>query len=222
MLTEKYRNIVIFDLETSGLDFKKDQPIEIGAIKLVDGKKVMEKSIFIKLNNGGKLDSKIVELTHITDEMLQEYGVSEQEAVQQMLDIIGNSPDVLFIAHNAQFDLTFLKEMFNRHGIDFNIGDGIYALDTLTVYKDRAPYPHRLENAIEYYGITNANNSHRAIEDVKALHKVLGHMARQEDDLEQYINLFGYHAKYGISGEKLANINYVAQPYKSYKKLYEE
>ena len=43
-------------------------------------------------------------------------------------------------------------------------------LDTVTVYKDRRAFPHKLENAITEYGLANkVKNSHRAIDDVKAL-----------------------------------------------------
>lgn len=218
MLTKTYSNIIIFDLETSGLSFKDDQPIEIGAIRLKDGKKIDEIDLFIKINNGGKLDSEIVRLTGITDEILTNDGVTEAQAVDRLIDFFGGMQETLFIAHNAQFDITFLLEMFNRHNLKLS---NYKVLDTLTVYKDRAPYPHKLSNAIEFYKIENVQNSHRAIDDVRALHKVLGHMSIQEDNLEKYINLFGYNPKYGVSGEGIEGIIYKAQPYRSYRPLYE-
>ena len=73
---------------------------------------------------------------------------------------------VLLVAHNAQFDLLFTAEMLRRHG---NGGpEALKAadyLDSLTVYKDRRAYPHKLANAILTYKLEDkVQNSHRAIE----------------------------------------------------------
>ena len=46
-------------------------------------------------------------------------------------------------------------------------------------------------------------------------------MAAESDDLAEYINLFGYNPKYGISGPKISSVRYVPQPYASSKKVYE-
>ena len=91
------------------------------------------------------------------------------------------------------------------------------ALDslTVTVYKDRAAYPHKLTNAIEHYGLADkVQNSHRAIDDVLALYEVTKAMSEERDDLTDYIDLLGYNPKYGITGRKLRQITYLPQSYK--------
>lgn len=83
-------------------------------------------------------------------------------------------------------------------------------LDSLTVYKDRRPYPHKLANAILAYGLEDkVQNSHRAIDDVLALFEVLKAMDAERDDLASYVNLFGYNPKYGVSGRRIVGVRYL-------------
>lgn len=216
MIAEKYNNIVIFDTETSGLSFTDDQIIEFAAVKVVNGKRVDEIDLYIKLRSG-KLDPKIVELTKITDEKLDRDGVDEITAVSMIIEFIGE--DALMIAHNAQFDLMFLSNLLGRYNLKLASNK---ALDTLTIYKDRANYPHRLENAIEHYSIKNVQNSHNALDDVRALYKLLGYLSLEKDDLDKYINLFGYHPKYGLSGTEFDYITYKPHSYNRRNPLYVE
>jgi DNA polymerase III epsilon subunit-like protein len=95
-------------------------------------------------------------------------------------------------------------------------------LDTLTVLKDRKSYPHKLSDAITYYGL-DALNSHRAPDDVKALYAVLSAMAKEAGDLSRYINLLGYNPKYGVEGDPVSErVRYLPQHYDSLMKLYEQ
>ena len=120
----------------------------------------------------------------------------------------------LLEAHNIQFDLLFILEMFKRCGM-VPKAPKLRALDSLTVYKDRAAYPHKLANAIEHYGLADkVQNSHRAIDDVLALYEVTKAMSEERDDLTDYIDLLGYNPKYGITGRKLRQITYMPQSYK--------
>ena len=108
------------------------------------------------------------------------------------------------VAHNAQFDACFLRELlrgFKPGHLDW--------LDSLTVYKDRRPYPHKLANAILAYELEDkVQNSHRAIDDVLALFEVLKAMDEERDDLGSYVNLFGYNPKYGVSGRRITSVRY--------------
>ena len=56
-------------------------------------------------------------------------------------------------------------------------------------------------------------NSHRAIDDVRATVEVLRAMETERDDLERYVDLFGYSSKYGISGPRIASVRYLPQGY---------
>ena len=64
-------------------------------------------------------------------------------------------------------------------------------------------------------------NSHRAIDDTWAAARVAEAMGREEDDLDRYINLFGYHPKYGIEGLRISSVTYRPQPYDRTQKLYD-
>ena len=90
----------------------------------------------------------------------------------------------------------------------------------MTVYKDRRDYPHRLANAVETYGVAG-ENSHRALDDVRATLGVLSAMEAERPDLAEYINLFGYDPRYGPPRPKIASVRYEPQPYERRKRLYE-
>ena len=95
-------------------------------------------------------------------------------------------------------------------------------IDLLTVYKDRHSYPHKLCNAIEVYGLSGkVVNSHRAIDDVLATVEVMKAMEQEKDDLQCYVNLFGYHPQYGLGSKPIGSVTYKPQPYDPVKPLYE-
>lgn len=210
-LLDRYKALVIFDTETSGLDPEDNQIIELAALRVerttagalrIAGKM----DTFIKLPEGEQLPENIVTLTGITDRLLETEGVQSGTAVSRFLKLVKPGP-VLMIAHNAQFDACFLRELlrgFKPGRLDW--------LDSLTVYKDRRPYPHKLANAILAYELEGkVQNSHRAIDDVLALFEVLKAMDEERDDLGSYVNLFGYNPKYGVSGRRITGVRYEPQ-----------
>lgn len=224
-LFKEYDSIIVLDTETSGLDPKKNTIIELSAVKLVcNGEKIIitdEIDYLIKLPDGEFLDPKISELTHITDLMLQTEGFSEKEVSEKFSDLFSEDK-ILVVAYNAQFDMNFLFYLLSRHN-KVHILKKIHMLDALTVYKDRHDYPHKLENAILIYGLEDkVQNTHRAIDDTLATVEVLKCMDRECNDLEKYINLFGYNPKYGISMRKISSVTYKPQGYKRFNKLYED
>ena len=92
-------------------------------------------------------------------------------------------------------------------------------LDALTVYRDRRPFPHKLCDAVAAYSLVS-QNTHRAIDDTKATYELLCAMDAEEPDLHRYINLFGYNAKYGVSGQRISSVSYRPQGYENKTKLY--
>ena len=220
---QKYAAVVFFDTETTGLDARTDQIIELAALRverLPNGNWTADTiDLFVKLPEGQKIPEKIVELTGITDAMLEAEGVSEATAAEAFTHMIGvDKGPVLLVAHNAQFDLLFVREMLRRHPGDgerlLHIAD---YLDSLTVYKDRRPYPHKLKNAIAAYKLQDkVQNTHRAIDDVAALFEVVKAMDNERADLLRYVNLFGYNPKYGVSGYRLDGVTYWPQQFNNY------
>lgn len=221
---QKYAAVVFFDTETTGLEAESCQIIELAAIRIEQtdhGTLRMANSadVFIKLQDGQQIPEKIVELTGITDETLEAEGITEADAAAIFTDLIRNDKGpVLLVAHNAQFDLLFVRAMLWRHAGDGEeMLEAADYLDSLTVYKDRRAYPHKLANAIVAYKLEDkVQNSHRAIDDVAALFEVCKAMDNERADLLSYVNVFGYNPRYGVSGYRLEGVSYWPQRFNKF------
>ena len=220
-LWEQFDRIIVFDTETTGIDFGRDRIIEIGAAALEAGAETGGLDLFIRLPEGRRLDPFITNLTGITEERLAAEGVGDQEAAQAFAGLLEGAERPLIAAYNAQFDLNFLFYLLQPWGLAGVLRKPRF-LDALTVYRDRRDYPHKLENAIAAYHLEDrAVNSHRAIDDARAAALLLEAMAEERDELERYIDLFGAHPKYGVSGRRIASVTYRPQPYDRARPLYE-
>ena len=222
-LFSKFETVVVFDTETTGLSFQRDEIIELGAVRLRrDGASYVpdgELSCLISLPPDRTLPLEIQRLTGITPTMLETQGIDRQMAASQLAALL-TGPEMLVVAYNAQFDLNFVYYLLSRYGCASCLKEAKY-LDALTVYRDRRPYPHRLENAIAAYHLEDeAVNSHRAVDDAMATVQLLRAMEQEKDDLPSYVNLFGYHPKYGVSGKRIRSIHYLPQPYGAHPPLY--
>ena len=223
-LFQKYDRLVLFDTETTGLAFSRDEIIEFAAIVVerVDGQVTVlqEYDELITLSPGGFVPPMIEKLTGISTQDILERGIAKTRVARDIAEMIrGNT---LLIAYNAHFDLSFLYYFLLRIG-DPAILKGKDKLDLLTVYKDRRSYPHKLCNAIEAYGLAGkVVNSHRAVDDVLATLAVMGEMEAEREDLERYVNLFGYHPTYGVDGKPIGSVTYKPQPYDCPTPLYEQ
>ena len=220
-LWNRFDRIVVFDTETTGIDFDTDRIIELGAVALEKEGETGSLNCLIRLPQGHRLPPFIVDLTGITDEELAQKGVSEEEAGAAFCHLLEGAKRPLLVAYNAQFDLNFLYWFLKKSG-NAQVLRLPRFLDALTVYKDRRDYPHKLCNAIEAYRLEEeAVNSHRAVDDARATVRLLEEMAREKNDLHCYIDLFGTHPKYGINGRKISSITYKPQPYQRTIPLYE-
>ena len=221
-LFEKYDRLVIFNTETTGLQFNRDEIIEFAAavVEQKDGKVqvIEEYDELITLSPGGFVPPKIQELTGISNADIRERGIPKTRLCCDIARMIAGN--TLLLAYNAHFDLSFLYYLLLRDG-DPTILKGKDKLDLLTVYRDRRSYPHKLCNAIEAYGLQDqVVNSHRAVDDVLATVAVMLEMEKERDDLHNYVNLFGYIPKFGIDGKAIGSVNYKPQPYDSPEPLY--
>ena len=222
-LFRRYDRLVLFDTETTGLSYQRDEIIEFAAVAVEqapEGPKVVrEYDELVTLSPGMFVPPQIVSLTGITDQDIRERGLPKTRVCRDIAELIqGNT---LLLAYNAHFDLSFLFYMLLRDG-DPAILKGKDKLDLLTVYRDRHSYPHRLCNAIEQYGLSGkVVNSHRAVDDVIATVAVMEEMEKERDDLDCYVNLFGYNPKYGIEGKAISSVTYKPQPYNPKRPLYE-
>ena len=216
---DKYDRLVLFDTETTGLDYRRDEIIEFSAVVLERQGVVREYDQLITLSPGGFIPDKIQKLTGITEMDLRERGLPKTRVCRDIAEMI--SGNTLLLAYNAHFDLSFLYYMLLRDG-DPMILKGKDKLDLLTVYRDRHSFPHRLSSAIDTYGLSGkVVNSHRAIDDVIATVAVMKAMAAEKDDLLNYVNLFGYLAQYGLDGKPIGSVTYKPQRYDPETPLYE-
>jgi len=208
-LFDKYDRLVLFDTETTGLNFSRDEIIEFSAVVVEREGIVRQYDELVSLSPGGFVPPKIQQLTGITDLDLLERGLPKTRVCRDIAELIeGNS---LLVAYNAHFDLSFLYYMLLRDG-DPAILKGKDKLDLLTVYRDRRPFPHRLSNAIEAYGLSGqVVNSHRAIDDVIATVAIMEKMVAERDDLSSYVNLFGYIPQFGVDGRPIGSVTYKPQ-----------
>ena len=221
-LFSKYDRLFLFDTETTGLAFSRDEIIEFAAVVVeqVDGKPQVTAQYdeLISLSPGGFVPSQIEALTGISNEDIRQRGIPKTRLCCDIARMLAGN--TLLLAYNAHFDLSFLYYLLLRDG-DPMILKGKDKLDLLTVYKERRSYPHKLCNAIEAYGLADqVVNSHRAVDDVIATVAVMEKMEEEKNDLHNYVNLFGYNAKYGISGKAIGSVIYKPQGFDPAQPLY--
>lgn len=200
--------VIYFDTETTGLNFRYDRIIELAMLTVEDG--VIKDPYDEFINIGVDLPPKITQITGITDEMLITKGVGEATVAEDLKNRL--APGTLMIAHNCQFDLSFVYNLLKRHYPDEadEIVSNLNWIDTVTVLKDRKEFPHKLIDAVKHYEIEEVN-FHRAIDDTKALYDVTQEMKKERNDLKEYINIFGYNPKWGVSGYRFPFITYKRQ-----------
>jgi len=222
-LFAKYDRLVLFDTETTGLSYNRDEIIEFAAVLVEkrNGKPeiVREYDELISLSPGGIVPPEIEKLTGISTEDLLSRGIPKEQLCMDIAEML--SGNTLLLAYNAHFDLCFLFYLLLRNG-DPTILKGKDKLDLLTVYKDRHSYPHKLCNAIDVYNLADkVVNSHRAVDDVIATVAVMEAMEQEKDDIIRYVNLFGYNPKYGVSGKPIGSVTYKPQRFDPVQPLYD-
>jgi len=152
------RSYVSIDLETTGLNPKLDKIIEIGAVKVLEGKAA--ESFHTYVNPGRQLEQRIVELTGISQEQVD--GAPYIEEV--LLKLIAFLEDLPLLGHRVLFDYSFLKKAAVNGKIPFEK----QGIDTLRIARCFLPQlEHRtLPYLCQYYEISH--DAHRALADAEA------------------------------------------------------
>lgn len=154
----------VLDLETTGLSFRTEKITEIGIMKMQNGEVIDKFSCFV--NPEKPIPRQVVEVTNITDDMVKDAETIEK-VFPKMLDFIGDS---VLVAHNADFDIGFLK--YNAKQLGYSL-ENTY-LDTLRLAKELFQdfKKYKLGIIAEKLGI-KVEVAHRALDDVDTTVKVL-------------------------------------------------
>ena len=133
---EKYDRLVLFDTETTGLDYSRDEIIEFAAVVVEwrDGEAAVAREYdeLVSLSPGGFVPPKIEALTGISTQDIRERGLPKTRVARDIAEMIAGN--TLLLAYNAHFDLSFLYYFLLRDG-DPMILKGKDKLDLLTVYR---------------------------------------------------------------------------------------
>ncbi|WP_434639339.1 PolC-type DNA polymerase III [Thermoanaerobacterium thermosaccharolyticum] len=152
-------SFVVFDIETTGLSSINDSIIEIGAVKIKDCQIVDTFETFV--NPQIHISNFITKLTGITDDMVKRYPPID-EVLPKFLEFIKGST---LVAHNANFDVTFIKTKAKNLGIEVDNP----VLDTLELsrhmYENLKNY--KLDTVAQHLGVS-LENHHRAVDDARA------------------------------------------------------
>ena len=152
--------MIVFDIETTGLSVVNCKITEIGAVKIAGGRVLDTFNTFV--NPEVPIPEEITKLTSITDEMVADAPKIE-EALRAFLDFAGNR---LLIAHNANFDTSFIRAAARQCGYEFK---NPY-MDTVVLsrFLNTDLKSHKLDVVAKYYGLGDFNH-HRACDDAEML-----------------------------------------------------
>ena len=147
---------VVFDIETTGLSAEKNKIIEIGAVKVIDGKIVEKFSQFV--NPKVPIPFEIEQLTSIKDEMVMDAPTIE-EVLPRFMEFC---KDAVMVAHNADFDMSFIKKNCDLQNItyDFTIADTVALARFLMPQLNR----YKLDTIAKALNVS-LENHHRAVDD---------------------------------------------------------
>ena len=157
----------VLDLETTGFSAVTEKITEVGIMKVKNGEVIDEFSCFV--NPEKPIPQRVVEVTNITDDMVKDAETIDK-VFPKILEFLGDS---VIVAHNAKFDVGFLKHNAKVLGYEFDYT----VVDTLTLAKDVFPNmkKYKLGKIADELGIV-VEVAHRALDDVDTTVKVFNVM----------------------------------------------
>ncbi|MBR3281448.1 MAG: PolC-type DNA polymerase III [Clostridia bacterium] len=171
--TLKDETYSILDIETTGISKLTERITEFGIMKVKNGEVIDTFECFV--NPEKHIPEKVSEITNITDDM-----VKDAETIDIVLPkVIEFCKDTTIVAHNATFDVGFIRENARRLGLEFNYP----WIDTLALAKELFPDRKKFKLGLiaEDLGI-QVDVAHRALADVDTLKKVFDVMLQRLDE----------------------------------------
>lgn len=163
---------VVFDLETTGISPKKDEVVEISAIKVLGGEVAEEFTTLV--NPGIHIPYYASEVNHITDKMVADAPPFDV-ALRDFLDFTG---DMVLVGHNIHlFDMKFICRDTRRYFGQIIGNDYIDTLPVARMYLPKLEH-YALLDLASYYGI-QIKNAHRALGDCRMNQQVFEHLAEE-------------------------------------------
>lgn len=204
----KQQIIAIIDFETTGFKGREDDIIEIGALLFSTSNFEIIDTYQTFIRRDQPLPQKIIEITHITDGMLQTQGIPRLDAAQQLFQFIPK--EAVICGYNVMFDLSFYETLIKKYvKSEYRINNDI--LDVLTIFRDLSTTSHKLSDAVDYYQVKTPN-THRALDDVIATFEVLKKMHTENAHIiDTYQNIIGYPPFRTYFGLKLPHVKYLPQ-----------
>ena len=170
-----FDDYIVIDLETTGLDTKHDEIIEVGALKIKNNSIINSYHTLVKPDY--PIDSFIQELTGITNEM-----VNNAPTIDHVLpDILSFIDGSVIVGHCVHFDVNFLYDNCMRYlGQPFSNN----LVDTMRISRhlNKELGSHSLYNVLQYYNIIN-DDPHRSIGDCVATNKLYQQMKLHSEDM---------------------------------------
>ena len=180
---------IVLDVETTGLDYKKERIIEFAAVRLENG--VIKDSYETLINPKQHIRKSSMAVHGITEEMVADQP-TEEEVMPKILEFIGDYP---IVAHNAIFDYNFINEASKRlYGKPIEN----QRIDSQFLFKEVYPEfeSHGLENLMNKFGV-EFDTRHRAMADTVGLAKAYPKLKKL------------YEKKYDWQMKQIDNIDYL-------------
>ena len=202
----------VLDLETTGISYKTEKITEVGIIKYKNGEVIDEFECFV--NPEKPIPQKVVEITHITDDMVKDAETIDK-VIPKIIDFIGDS---VLVAHNADFDIGYLKYNFEKYGYKL---ENTY-IDTLRLAKAIFPDLKKYKLGLIADSLKiKVDVAHRALDDVKTLVAVFKVMIERTKE-EHGKTIDDFDLKFETDFKKLPSyhIIIIAKNYVGLKNLY--
>ncbi len=207
------KGVVIFDTETTGLDFEKAHIVQLAAVRVINGEVVDTFDKYVKLDLNSDIATREAfeasQIIHNITEAELESGNCLEEVISGFFDFVGESP---VVAHNLMFDHTMLRMNIER-GCDSALKDRYISLynngffDSLALARQLYPNQpsHKLGDLLAAFNLPGVN-SHNALDDVKATASLLSHLLKQFE--QKFTHLADLLARY----KKMTNALHSVMP----------